>query len=460
MLVDRVASPRLFPVLLLAGLIIRAAGLPLRGTVDMDVWKLWSYAGSINVSTMYGVGGDPPERAVLTWGHRHGTVEYPPATLFALSAVGRAYRAIDPSYTDGVGLTVAIKLSILLGDVALCLALWGLMRRYSAAAGRTAVLFYWLNPAVILDGAVLGYLDPWLGALTIVSLLALERGAFAWCGAALALTFLTKLQVVLILPAIGLALVRRAGRRGWWKAALAASLAACATAAVVVAPFVRIGALANLLQGAGRAFHHDMLSAEAANLWWIVTWLLRASYAVHDLGAWTAWTMPVRILGISRAVALGYPNARVIGTVLAGSVMLWAFWRARRAPLPVLLAAGACAVHGYTLLSVQVHENHFYLALPLVAAAGAMLPRMRAPYVLASAVCLLNLLLFQGIGRDFPLPPRGSTIIDATVLLSFINIGAFIWHARRFSGVCVSEQTAGPAAVDGNRDARHERRGG
>ena len=107
----------------------------------------------------------------------------------------------------------------------LCLALWQLMRRYSVPVARAAVLFYWLNPAAILDGAVLGYLDPWLGALTMVSLLALDRGAFAWCGAALALTALTKLQILLILPAIGLALLHRAGR-DWWKAALAAALAA------------------------------------------------------------------------------------------------------------------------------------------------------------------------------------------------------------------------------------------
>src|SRR5207248_1064113 len=172
----------------------RLAGLPLRGTDDMDVWKLWTHAGSINISTMYGVGGSPPERAVLVWGRRSGTVEYPPAALYALAGVGRVYRAIDPYYTDGVGLTNAIKLSILLGDAALCLALWRLMRRYSAAAAATAVLFYWLNPAVILDGAILGYLDPWLGALTMGSLLALVSGGYAWCGAALALTALTKLQ--------------------------------------------------------------------------------------------------------------------------------------------------------------------------------------------------------------------------------------------------------------------------
>ena len=82
------ASSRVFRALLLAGLIVRAAGLPLRGTVDMDVWKLWAYAGSINVTTMYGVGGNPPERAVARLGHRRGTVDYPPATLFALAVVG------------------------------------------------------------------------------------------------------------------------------------------------------------------------------------------------------------------------------------------------------------------------------------------------------------------------------------------------------------------------------------
>ena len=46
---DPAASPRLFRALLFAGLILRAAGLPLRGTVDMDVWKLWTYAGSTDV---------------------------------------------------------------------------------------------------------------------------------------------------------------------------------------------------------------------------------------------------------------------------------------------------------------------------------------------------------------------------------------------------------------------------
>jgi hypothetical protein len=362
-------------------------------------------------------------------------VEYPPATLFALAAVGHVYRAFDPYYTDGVWLTVAVKLAILLGDVGVCVALWRLMRRWSAAAAGIAVLFYWLNPAVILDGAVLGYLDPWLGALTMASILAIDRGRFAWAGVALALTALTKLQIALIVPAAAILLLQRAGR-DWWKAALAAAATAAATTAIVVLPFARIGALPNLIQGAGRAFHHDMLSAEHANVWWILTWALRG------------WETPVRILGISRAIAIGVPNPRLIGTALGGGAMLWAFWRARRGSLPIVLASGACAIHAYTLLSVQVHENHFYLALPLMAAAGAVLPSMRAPYALGSAICLLNLLLFQGFGHDFPVPPRTITVVDLTVLLSFVNIGAFAWHAVRFTRSASGTERAGDAASE------------
>jgi len=70
-----------------------------------------------------------------------------------------------------------------------------------------------------------------------------------------------------------------------------------------------------------------------------------------------------------------------------------------------------------------------------MAAAGAVLPRMRAPFALASAICLLNLFLFQGLGRDIRLHPRGLTIVDATVLVSFLNLGAVIWHGRRFASL-------------------------
>ena len=194
-----------------------------------------------------------------------------------------------------------------------------------------------------------------------------------------------------------------------------------------------------------------MLSGEAANLWWIVTWLLRAAYATADAGAWAAWTMKVHILGISRVIDLGYPNPRTIGALAAGALIGWTIWRVRGAPTPQVLAAGALAVHAYFVLHVQVHENHLYLALPLMAAAAAELPPLRQPFYAVSAIFAMNLFLFQGIGRGLPMPSRGVTIVDATVLLAFVTLGTLAWHARRFAAVARSD-TAGPAAVHGEGD--------
>ena len=134
--------------------------------------------------------------------------------------------------------------------------------------------------------------------------------------------------------------------------------------------------------------------------------------------------------------------------------MLWAFWRARAGSLAVVLASGALAMHAYTLLSVQVHENHFYLALPLMAAAVPLLPRLRGPYALASAVCFLNMWLFQGLGQDLRPPPRTFVVVDSTVLLAFVNVAAFGWHARRFAHVAGAPETGLKACPTDERGER------
>ena len=135
-----------------------------------------------------------------------------------------------------------------------------------------------------------------------------------------------------------------------------------------------------------------MLSADAANAWWIVTYLLRATYAVADLGAWGAWTMRVRILGISRVVALGYPNPRPAALAVILAFVAWALWRLRRsADGALVLGCAAVIVHAYFVLGVQVHENHMYLAIPLLAGAAAIREGLRPVLIALSAAVALNL---------------------------------------------------------------------
>lgn len=440
--------------LLLAGLLARAAVLPLPGTEDVQVWKTWSYAATNGISSMYGIGGHPPHRGVVTWGARHTTVDYPPGGLYGLGLIGRLYRAIDPSYVDGTALTVAIKSTILLADGLVCLFVWLLATRWlGPRGGQTAALSYWLNPGTLMDGAVLGYLDPWAGAAMMGALLAADAALPLLTGLAIAVAVMTKVQAILAAPVAAILLMKRSTARA--RSILYATAAAIVTSAILLVPFAARGALPNVAQGVGSLFRHDMLSGTAANLWWIVTWLLRASYAVHDLGSWAAWTMPVRILGISRVVALGYPNPRPIGLALAAAAMAWAFWRTRHGTPALACAAGAFAVHAYFVLEVQVHENHLYAALPLAACAATVLPRLRAPYALMSVVFALNLWMFYGFGRGYPGPPRGITVIDATVWLSFVSVGALAWHARRLWQA--SEQPAHPPAIDRQCHAGDER---
>jgi hypothetical protein len=158
--------------------------------------------------------------------------------------------------------------------------------------------------------------------------------------------------------------------------------------------------------------------------------------------------MRLRILGISRVIALGYPNPRPVAMAAVGLAMLWSLWRARRsADVALMLACAALIVHAYFVLGVQVHENHLYLAVPLLAGAAASRPRLRPVLLSMSIVFALNLYLTVGLGRGFPLPPRNLTMIDSTVLLAALNCALLVWHARRFSAECSASAQAERASA-------------
>ncbi len=368
----------------------------------------------------------------MRWGDRFTTVDYPPIALYELAVAGAAYRVFVPSFQNTRWLNVAMKLPPLAAEIALALLLWRVVRhRYGEAAGARAFSGVWANPAMILAGPVLGYLDPLMALPAGGAIAAATAGWSFTAGALLAIACLTKAQAVFIAPVVALAVWRHGGSRRRRIVAAATAAAGGATiSAVALAPFILAGAWRNVVQGVGSLLRHDMLSADAANLWWLVTYVMRAIYAVHDLGVWGAWTMTVRILGISRVLALGYTNPRPWATGAVITAVVWALWRVRQSrELSLMLACAAFIVHAYFVLGVQVHENHLYLAVPLLAAAAAVHPHLRPVFHGVSAVFALNLFLFFGIGRGFPLPPRNLTLIDTTVLLALANCALLCLHA-------------------------------
>jgi len=426
--------------------------MPLHGTEDVMVWKTWSY-GALHqgVTVLYGVGGNPPERGLVHWGTRSTTVDYPPLTLYELAVAGRVYQMFSPEFENTRWLNAAIKLPGLLAELALTWCLYGFARRrYGVPTARWAALAYWANPASILNGTVLGYLDPLMALPAVASVAAATIGAPLLAGTLIALACLTKAQAVFLVPVVVLAAWNGSTTKPAWAAARTVAAAAIVSL-VVLLPYLFAGAGFNVAQGVSSLLRHDMLSAYAANVWWVVTYVMRASYAVADMGTWAAWTMPMRILGISTIVRLGYPDPRPFATAAVALVALWALWQARHSrDLALFCALGAFIIHAYFVLGVAVHENHLYLALPLLALAASRHHRLRHIHIAVSAVIALNLFLFFGIGRGIPLPPRTFTIIDATVLLAAANCVGFVWHARAFHLEC---QVAGLPEEFENRES-------
>jgi hypothetical protein len=253
---------------------------------------------------------------------------------------------------------------------------------------------------------------------------------------------LTKPQGVVLIPAAMLALLAAGSPRAVVRACLSFVSGGLLVTAAIVGPIVGVGGLPNLVLAMSRLAHHDMLSGNATNLWWIIGYILRVIYAVGDMGTWGAITMRTRILAISRVIELGYPNPRVIGTALTIMAALWALWTARRARDWVLLSGvGAFLMHAYATLASQVHENHLYAAVPLLVLVASQRPRYRPILWAVSAIFFLNLNLFYGISeyayRGQYVIPRNITVIDLSVLVSVANCAVLAWHAVVLRRECV-----------------------
>jgi hypothetical protein len=454
-------NSKFFIVALLVGAACRAAALPLPGTLDVGSWKIWSYnATAHGVTGLYGVGGSPPDRRLLDFHGAETTVDYPPLALYELGVVGHIYRAARHGrFPDDAALTPTIKAAPIAAEAGLVLTVFFVLRRTAGvSAARLAAAGIWLNPATIYDASVLGYLDPLFVLPAVAALFAAIVGWPALAGALIAAAVLTKAQAVVIVPAVALAVWTSGNRTLGVRRLTAAAAGGAAMTALAVAPIVAAGAWFNMIGALESLARHDMLSANACNLWWIVGYVMRALYSL-DLGLWTAFTMPTRILQISRVMELGYPNPRTIGVALAVAAFTWALWTARRGrDLALAAAVAAFLVHAYATLSAQVHENHLFAAVPFLAIAAASRPRYRPLLIVVSVIFALNLNLFYGMGEGAGYGfPRTLTIVDATVILAFVNCAAFVWHARILKTECSTAAARLPKPAPGSLPARADR---
>ena len=423
---------RRFAAALVLGLVIRAATLPLPGHEDVVLWKVWSYAAAHDVLGMYGVGGSPPTRGIVAFRETTAAVDYPPFFLYEYAIVGRLFGALFPAYPNNLALHVAVKLPALLANIALTAVFFLVGRRASGRPepGRWAALAYWLNPATIFGGEMLGYVDP-LYFLPAVGGLALAYfGRPVLAGLLIGIAVGTKPQGILIGPAFALALWQGGGL----SAIGSAGVAFCGTLGLIALLYYLKGAIPNMWLAFGSFDERrDTMSAYAANIGWIINWWLRSRFAVHEFGFPRAFLRFVPVpLSISRFRELGYPNPRPIGRLAIVAATAWAMWVTRRSrDLAFAAALGAFTVHAFFVLGTGMHEHHQLLEIPLLVLAAALRPAFRPLFVVVSAIVALNInyIYGAGIGAGWA-APRMITGIDLSVLLAFFNVGVLVWFAR------------------------------
>jgi len=416
------------------GLSLRLASLPLPGHDDVITWKIWSFAATTDVTGMYGVGGSPPERGIVRWGERWSTVDYPPFFLFEYAVVGWVYKQLYPQYPNGLPLLIALKLPVLTAGAALTWLLFSTVRRVCGRVepARGAALGYWLNPATIFGGEMLGYVDPLLTLPSVAGLVLAWHGKRYWAGVAVGVAVMTKPQAMLIGPVVMWSLWRTVGVTGLAHAGAAFAV----TTLAILTPFALRGALSNMWLAFGSFYERrDTMSAFAANVGWLINWSLRSWFGVPELG-WRAFLQVVpRPLAITRFQELGYPNPRPIGAALVATCLLWAVWVVRHArDLGTIAALGAFTVHAFFVLNVGMHESHQLLEIPLLVLAASLRPDLRAPAVAVSTIVTLNINTYYGIGLGWGWAvPRSITGVDLIVALAIANVVTLVWLAVRLA---------------------------
>jgi hypothetical protein len=419
---------------LIAGVLVRIAILPIGVPPVDDSWRAWSYhAATRGPWNLYG-----PRGHTVKFGDIDAPVVYPPLALDELAIVGRVHMALHGGqFEDNVALTTAIKGAIVLFDAALSTLIFMTVRR-AAGSSRAwwAAMAYWVNPAVLM-ATTLGYIDVFLAIPAVGAVVAASYGRPWLAGVLFTAAVTTKPQGLFVGPVVALALWNAGSADSRTSRVRDAVAASALSAAIIAAPVVAAGRAFQMMRSIAVLAGHDMLSALAFNAWWIVSYLFMAA-AARGGGLRAAISARAEIVQHTYAMARGFPNPRVVALLLLAAAVLWALKTARQArDLGLHAALAGFVVVTYFTLSVQVHENHFFLAVPLLAVASALRPAFRPVFMALSVTFALNLYLPFGLrGHGSAEFLNALLPIDPGVVVALMTCAAFGWLAVVMAREC------------------------
>ena len=333
---------------------------------DIAQFKAWSRRVALDgIASAYRVTGDFDP-------------DHPPVPLYLYGLVGHAYQSLqDPSFDWHRALasrafTAGIKALGVVFHLAAAALLYVLVSRQAGPGpGRIACAAYALNPAVLYDVAHWGELDSLPGLLLVLAIGCVLDASIGLAGLWFGVALMTKPQAWALLP-VFLVADLRSGVRAFGRA-----LASTLTGAIApLVPFIVAGrmhevlALPDRIRG-GMPF----ATVDAHNFWWLAT-----------LGAnWERFRAYEPIWGplTPREVAL----LLLLGVTVLASLLVW------RRGTTNISAAAAYLAFGWYMVTVQVHENHSFLALPLLALVLHRARVHRVAFAVISSTLFVDLFL-------------------------------------------------------------------
>src|SRR2546430_3521949 len=290
-----------------------------------------------------------------TWLERLNAVppsDNPPVLLYPFWLLGWLYKQlISPSFppiwlSDPKLLRFMLRLPSLGADLFIGALILRVLQRKSLGFNATlvAVGAFLFNPAVVFDSAYWGQTAAVHTLFMLLALIATDRRAYIWAGAALSTAVLTKPQAFAVAPLIFILAVRE---HGWWRLGVGGLL----TALFIVVPFLVAGTINGVCaQYVQTAQYNPVLSANAHNLWWVVS-------GGHG---WQADTPTGGTISFRSAGLLLFGCATVLSSVVV--------WRQRQ----TLFLAAAYQSVAFFMLNTQIHENHLLPAFAPLAIVAAL----------------------------------------------------------------------------------------
>lgn len=312
--------------------------------------------------------------------------DYPPLYPYLLGLVGELYRIFgDGLRPEQSGLfTLLIKYPAILVELAGGWLVFHLIRSHgSRAAALTGLLLYWFNPAMMLDTAGAGQVNPFISVLQLAALAACLRKQYGWAILVTALAILCKPQGLILAPLIGFMAVRNhAWRQIAWSVPVSLLMALAITAPYLWGKVNVLGMLPWLWDHyLAQANMYPFSSAMAFNLW-------------APFGYWDQrddrmlWGLSHRSWGLF-----------LFATAYLG--VLVGVWR-RRDP-ESLWQFASLAMLAFFLFPTRMHERYLYYALVLMSLVAATRPawRIALAWYSFSFVANLSYVLHWPLGSHF-----------------------------------------------------------